>query len=350
MKAKPDFLILKKSSVGPTERPIWKDVECVIEHSSQEAGQAFTHQISQWLRKVWWLFNEQPYRRFCFGIMFLRPNAFLCYADHGCAAVSEPLHITCQADDLKSLVQFLTSFMKSSDHERGRDPDIAENNGIRTISHDSQHWTIGDHIFHLNSLVGRNIMVFNVTKDGERPRVCKSVWEEIPASASNTNETPHLPESVVIRQLEEAGVEGLPRVWDIDHAKVESQYAKTASLPTEGRVFHENMSKDTLTNITNQTYSVDVSASHLIRKAPGGLTSARLRRRRDSARLQQQHFFSPTTHERQLYLIFMSKCEPLNIRIQNAGLEALMPIIRDAMICYYECYKIPSPGWLQAGR
>ena len=350
MKAKPDFVILKKSSVGPTERPIWKDVECVIEHSSQEAGQAFTHQISQWLRKVWRLFNEQPYRRFCFGIMFLRPDAFLCYADHGCAAVSEPLHITCQADDLKFLVKFLTSFMKSSDHERGRDPDIVENNGIRTISHDSHHWTIGDPIFHLNSLIGRNIMVFNVTKDGELPRVCKSVWEEIPASASNTNETPHLPESVVIGQLEEAGVEGLPRIWDIEHAKVESQYAKTASLPTEGRVFQEKMSKDTLTNITNQNYSVDVSASHLIGKAVGGLTSARLRRRRDSACLSQQHFFSPTTHERQLYRIFMSKCEPLNKRIQDAGLEALMPIIRDAMICYYECYKIPSPGWLQAGR
>ena len=275
--------------------------------------------------------------------MFLRPCAFLCYADHGCAAVSEPLKITRQKDHLEFLVKFLASFMESSDHERGRDPDIVENNSIETLSHGSQHWTIGKPLFHLTSLVGRNSRVFNVTNDGgdsRRVGVCKSVWEHVPVSASNTDEPEHVPENVVIGHLVQAGVEGLPEVWDIGHAKVESQYAETASLPTEGEAFAADMSGPTLANMTNKTMSVDLSASHLINKAAGGLTFAHRRR----------HFFSPTNAQRQLYRVFMSKCEPLDTKIENAGLVALMPVIRDAMICYYECYKIPSPGWLQGGR
>ena len=247
----------------------------MIEHSSQEAETAFAPRFSQWLRKVWRLFNQQPYRPFCFGIMFLRPCAFLCYADHGCAAVSESLNTTCQIHHLEYLVQFLTSLMKSSDYQRVRDPDIVENNGIGTLTHGSQRWTIGEPIFHSTSLIGRNSLVFNVTKDGEGPRVagvCKSVWEEVRPSASKADESERVPKYIVIGRLKRAGVEGLPEVWDIDHAQVESQYAKTASLPTKGHAFAKDMSESTQVNTTNEPISVDISASRLISKAAGGLT------------------------------------------------------------------------------
>ena len=89
--------------------------------------------FSQWLRDARTVFQQQPHRRFCFGVIFLKPDAYLCYADHGCAAFSEPLKLTPLSDGSGFLVKFLTSFLKSSDRQRGRDPLILEENATTIL-------------------------------------------------------------------------------------------------------------------------------------------------------------------------------------------------------------------------
>ena len=46
----------------------------------------------------------------------------------------------------------------------------------------------------------------------------------------------------------------------------------------------------------------------------------------------------------------MSYCVPLKEAMRSRGPEELMRIIRDAMIVYYEAYKLPESGFIQGGK
>lgn len=304
------------------------------------------------------MFQQQPHRRFCFGVIFLKPHAFLCYADHGCAAFSEPLELTQQSDGRKFLVKFLTSFLKSEDWQRGRDPDIKEQNGTATLIQGGQHYLIGKDIFHSTALVGRNVRVFTVKEQGsERAGVCKSVWEEIP-STLQSGEATHRSECDVIKHLQNARVRGLPEVWGIEYAQVKDPNAKTASIP-KGKPFRGGMLPETLGKKTSRYVTTGQASAGRIVKSQGrkrkssGISKARQSRSLSEEAItqsQEDDFFTLTNRQRQLYRIVMSECQGLEEKIRQDGFEELMPVVRDAMICYYECYKIPNPGQLQAGK
>jgi hypothetical protein len=53
---------------------------------------------------------------------------------------------------------------------------------------------------------------------------------------------------------------------------------------------------------------------------------------------------------RQLTRILMSYCVPLEEAMRTRGPESLMRIVRDAMIVYYEAYKLPESGFIHGGK
>ena len=311
--------------------------------------------FSQWLRDAMTVFDQQPYRRCCFGVIFLKPHAFLCYADHGCAAFSVPLELTQQSDGRKFLVRFLTSFLKSEDWERGMDPDIKKRDNQMILQQGPREYEIGKDIFHSTTLVGRNRWVFTVKEKGSgEARVCKSVWEEIPSGLSSDLVTHHS-ECDVIKHLQVAGVRGLPEVWDIDCSKVNGAYTETAPVPN-GKPFKGNMPEEVLSGKTSiYVTTASSGATGMISKSkPEKGKSSHTSKGPDvegsTAQSSNKGFYKPTNKRRQLYRLIMSECQELRAKIDHDGFEQLMPVLRDAMICYYECYKIPSPGWLQAGN
>jgi hypothetical protein len=46
----------------------------------------------------------------------------------------------------------------------------------------------------------------------------------------------------------------------------------------------------------------------------------------------------------------MSYCLPLKEAMRTRGPLSLMRIIRDAMIVYYEAYKLPESGFIHGGK
>jgi hypothetical protein len=46
----------------------------------------------------------------------------------------------------------------------------------------------------------------------------------------------------------------------------------------------------------------------------------------------------------------MSYCVPLKEAMRTGGPESLMRTIRDAMIVYYEAYKLPESGFIHGGK
>ncbi|KIX01406.1 uncharacterized protein Z518_09132 [Rhinocladiella mackenziei CBS 650.93] len=111
--SKPDFVL----HVGE-DSPTWADVDLLFEHTRSQ--EAVTKKFSQWLRGAWSVFHHQPFRRHLYGIMFIRPRAYVCYADHGCAVYSEPLYF---ATNIQFLVDFLTWFIANPrDNMRTRGP------------------------------------------------------------------------------------------------------------------------------------------------------------------------------------------------------------------------------------
>jgi hypothetical protein len=103
--SKPDFVL----HVGE-ESPTWADVELLFEHT-RSSREAITKKFSQWLRGAWSAFHHQPFRRHLYGIMFIRPCAYVCYTDHGCAVYSEPLDFVENNQHTQFLIDFLTGFI-----------------------------------------------------------------------------------------------------------------------------------------------------------------------------------------------------------------------------------------------
>ena len=300
--------------------------------------------LSQWLRDARTVFHQQPYRRFCFGIIFLKPQAYLCYADHGCAAFSEPLKLMQLSDGSKSdgskfLVHFLTSFLQSSDWQRGRDPDILEENDTTVLKQGERRYLIREDIHYSVAIVGRNLRVFVVQDKGsERRGVCKSMWEEIPGTLrpgeATRDEITHDREFDVIKHLQDAQVRGLPQVWDMQHAEIKDLYATTASFPAGGKVLNAPRK-----NVLGRSGLSSRYPEH------GNNQSEDVGTESDA----ESSLWSKA-RQRRLYRFVMSECQGLRAKIDQDGFGQLLPVVRDAMICYYECYKIPDPGQLQAGK
>ena len=144
----------------------WKDVELLMAHTNEQGASAFDKKCTQWLRCAWTLFCNQPYRRYCFGIIFVRQQTYIAYADHSCASFSSALNPGEERSDCKYLIKFLTSFMRSDRSQRGSDPDIYGDGSVLTLMHNKSQYTMEEILFHYPHLIGRNVVVFEVSSQG----------------------------------------------------------------------------------------------------------------------------------------------------------------------------------------
>ncbi|KIX04911.1 uncharacterized protein Z518_05782 [Rhinocladiella mackenziei CBS 650.93] len=129
--SKPDFVL----HVGE-DSPTWADVDLLFEYTRSQ--EAVTKKFSQWLRGAWSVFHHQPFRRHLYGIMFIKPRAYVCYADHGCAVYSEPLYFATNIQHTEFLVDFLTWLIANPGY-RGRDPTVKKEDWLY-IRHAGTTW------------------------------------------------------------------------------------------------------------------------------------------------------------------------------------------------------------------
>jgi len=213
--SKPDFFLHIDK-----ELPTWADVELLFEHT-RSGIEAVTSKFSQWLRGAWSVFYNQPFRRHLYGIMFIKPYAYICYTDHGCAAYSEPLHFVTDNKHTQYLIHFLSGFIAKPEY-RGKDPTAQQEDGRVIIQHAGKMWRelpVGQ-LYYRPCLIGRHIRVAMVREipreqDDTLPSklVMKSTWEEkLPLEPSPP------PEVKVLSILLKAKVRGLPKPYYLEEA------------------------------------------------------------------------------------------------------------------------------------
>ncbi|KAM0800617.1 hypothetical protein BDR22DRAFT_889331 [Usnea florida] len=194
--------------------------------------------------------------------------------------------------------------MSSEDSQRGRDSELIESDGMSSLSQDGGTWTVGESFFRANTLIGRNVQVYKVNEQGGRKRigVCKEFWEEIAGTTDESSDPDGAQkrpcESDMIQSLTAAEIRGLPVVWGIEHAKVGTPSAITASVPSGGKVFRHAMRAHTLREKTSRHISSGQPSERLIGKR--GSKTNRLPGRNET---ESEDFFSPTQNQRQLYRI-----------------------------------------------
>lgn len=272
--------------------------------------------------------------------MFIFPNAYICYADHGCAAYSEPLNFTENEEHTRSLTNFLSGFIAKPEC-RGKDPTVQSKDGRVCIEHAGKTWSelLTKPLWYRPCIVGRHIRVAKVREFGAEPPqnlVMKSTWEEkIPPESSPP------PEVEVLRILLRAGVRGLPQPYclDDDHLEVE-----TRSFPKDCEVAFPVINKDSMAKMKNNFISGRTSKT-LVPPTIGGIVGDKR-----LSRVQRVKFNTPIETPRRLTRVIMSYCIPLKEAMRNAGPKSLMRTIRDAMIVYYEVYKHPKAGFLHGGK
>lgn len=337
MPSKPDFVL----HVGE-DSPAWADVELLFEHTRSRSQDAVTTKFSQWLRGAWSVFHHQPYRRHFYGIMFIQPRAYVCYADHGCAVYSEPLYFT-NNQHAKFLGDFLTRFI-ANPGRRGRDPTVENEDGIH-IRHARTTLTEvpNGRLCYRPCLVGRHLRVALVQdQSGKFPKtmVMKSTWEEkLPPGSS-----PPL-EVEVYKILLEANVRGLPHPYALESAIVRDG----RNREVETRHFPANCEVALSASTANLMAKMQASfaSSHTSKRlAPGANVGDPLLGR---VKAQRQQFNEPLQVRRRLTRVLMSYCVPLKEAMRARGPESLIRIIRDAMIVYYEAYKLPKSGFIHGG-
>src|SRR3954451_14675856 len=67
-------------------------------------------------------------------------------------------------------------------------------------------------------------------------------------------------------------------------------------------------------------------------------------------KIRRQQFNEPLKVRRRLTRVLMSYCVPLKEAMRTRGPATLMRIIRDAMIVYYEAYRLPESGFIHGGK
>jgi hypothetical protein len=322
---------------------MWADVELLFERTRSRGQEAVTKKFSRWLRNAWSVFHHQPFRLHLYGIMFIQPCAYICYADHGCAVYSEPLHFVDNPHHTQSLTSFLAGFI-ANPGRRGRDPTVKTGDTVY-IHHAGKTWAElpNGRLCYRPCLVGRNIRVVEVKEQDTQFRECrkvmKSTWEEkLPPASSPPSEVE------VLKILLEANVRGLPQPYFLESAIV-----RDGGLEVETRGFPENceVALVATTNLMARMQSSYVASNTSKPLAPGANVDDPLLPR---AKDQRQGFNQPLEVRRWLARILMSYCVPLREAMRTRGPEDLIRIIRDAMIVYYEAYKLPESGFIHGGK
>ena len=341
MASKPDFVLHVREG-----SPTWANVELLFEHTSSK--KAVVGKFPQWLRGAWSVFHHQPLRHHLYGIIFTQPHAYVCYADHGCAVYSQPLNFAKNPQHAQVLVNFLTWFIANPER-RGRDPTMTvDQSGRVCIRHAEAIWIElpNNPLCCRPCLVGRNIRVAQVhnksDKFSKNKMVMKSTWEEkLPPETSPPSEVE------VLKILLEANVRGLPQPYALDRAIVRDEY----DLEVETRGFPKNC-EVALSASTKFMEKMQVSFVHNhISKplAPGANIRDHLLPR-VKIQNEKRQLNEPLEVRRRLTRVLMSYCIPLKDAMHYGGPTSLMRTIRDAMIVYYEAYKLPKSGFIHGGK
>jgi hypothetical protein len=242
------------------------------------------------------------------------------------------------------LADFLTGFIANPER-RGRDPTVEEGDRVH-IRHAETIWAelSNGRLCYRPCLVGRNIRVALVQEQGAKfPKnkmVMKSTWEEKLPPASSP------PSEVEVLKILKANVRGLPQPYALESAIVRDD----GNLEVETRSFPENCEVALLASTTNLMAKMQASyiSNHILKPlAPGANVDDPLLPR---AKVQRQQFNEPLEVRRRLTRILMSYCVPLKEAMRTRGPESLMRTIRDAMIVYYEAYKLPESGFIHGGK
>jgi hypothetical protein len=321
-------------------------VELLFEHTRSK--RAVTDKFPQWLRCAWSVFHHQPFRRHLYGIIFTKPHAYVCYADHGCAVYSEPLDFVKNNQHTQFLVDFLTWFI-ANPKRRGMDPTFQKKKGRVHIRHAGTTWVESPNppLCYRPCLIGRHIRVALVLEQGAKSSgtwmVMKSTWEEKLSPASSP------PSEVEVLKILEANVRGLPQPYGLESAMVRDD----DNLEVETRSFPENC--EVALSAPTETFMEKMRTSYVsnhISKplAPGANIVDPLLPRVKVLETQRQNFNIPLNVRRRLTRFLMSYCVPLKEAMRTRGPESLMRIIRDAMIVYYEAYKLPESGFIHGGK
>jgi hypothetical protein len=171
--------------------------------------------------------------------------------------------------------------------------------------------------------------------------VMKSTWEEkLPPASSPPSEVE------VLNIFLKANVRGLPQPYVLESAIVRDD----DNLEVETRSFPENCEVALLASTANLMAKMQKSyvSNHTSKSlAPGANVGDPLLRR---IKVQRQQFNEPLKVRRRLTRILMSYCVPLKEAMRTRDPESLMRIIRDAMIVYYEAYKLPESGFIHGGK
>jgi hypothetical protein len=334
--SKPDFVL----HIGE-EPSKWENVELLFEHT--RSRDAVTKKFLQWLRGAWSVFHHQPFRRHLYGIMFIQPYAYICYADHGGAVYSEPLDFVKNDQHTRFLVAFLTGFI-ATPQRRGRDPAVKESDGVH-IRHAKTIWVEQPNpLCYRPCLVGRHIrvaLVRNQDKPLEANTIMKSTWEEkLPPESSPPSEVE------VLKILLNANVRGLPKPYFLENAIVRDDgdlEVQTRDFPEDCEVALPATTR-TLFEKTQESYA----SPHASKPFGSGadISEPYLQR----VQIQRLQFNEPLKVRRRLTRVLMSYCVPLKEAMRTRGPTSLMRIIRDAMIVYYEAYKLPESGFMHGGK
>ena len=338
--SQPDFVLHVSE-----ESPSWADVDLVFEHT-QSSAEVITKKFSQWLRNAWSVFYHQPFRRRLYGVMFLRPCAYICYADHGCAVYSEPLYFVNNSEHTQFLIDFLSGFIANPER-RGRDPTVKREENKVYIRHAEKSWLELPKglLWYRPNLIGRNIRVAWVESQAaefpERRVVMKSTWEEKLPSGSSP-----LPEAEVLNILVDAKVRGLPQVYGLDYAIVKDGdlEVETSGFPENCKVALPASTRNSMEKMERNFVSSHTSKYLVPTEGPAAEPFPL------ELKVRKHIFNEPLEVRRRLTRIIMSYCKPLKEAIRNEGPETLMRIIRDAMIVYYEAYKLPEHGYIHGGK
>ena len=331
-------------NAGP---PTWADVEFLFEHTrSQNITEVVTSKFSQWLRGAWSVFSHQPFRRHLYGILFIKPCAYICYADHGCAAYSEALSFETNDEHTQHLTHFLSIFIAKPEC-RGRDPTVRRENDQVLIEHAGKTWVELDHaLWYRPCIVGRNIRVSMVRElHGKRPLnlVMKSTWEEkLPPNSSP-------PSEVEVLKILKEKVRGLPQPYHLEEAiKIAdgNPEVETCSFPKDCKVALTVRTREKMANMQSNYTSSHTSKTPAL-PATRGMADNELDRR---IQTQRVNFNSPVEIRRRLTRVIVSYCRPLKDAMRDGHPKLLMKTIRDSMIVYYEAYKRPESGFLHGGK
>jgi len=347
--SKPDFFL--HINKGNDELPAWADVELLFEHTRSDI-QEVTSKFSQWLRGAWSVFYSQPFRRHLYGIMFIKRCAYICYADHGCAAYSEPLYFVKNIQHTQYLIHFLSEFIAKPEC-RGKDPTVQQEDGCVNIQHAGKTWVeLSDGVLcYRPCLIGRHIrvaMVREIPREQDRISplrlVMKSTWEEkLPLEPSPP------PEVEVLSILLKAEVRGLPKPYYLEEAIAVDDgnlEVETCSFPENCGVAFPVTTSEAMAKMQNN-YTSSRTSKSWVPPAPRGIARDELLRR---MKTQRDTFNTPMETRRRLTRVIMSYCRTLKDAMRDGHPKSLMRSIRDSMIVYYEVYKRPESGFLHGGK